>query len=243
MTDQELDRLMRRVLLDAIELEENERGAGEQVAFTPSRAHRRQMRAMLRDPLRWAKNKTRPLWQKVLRSAAVVLLAVSVGFGGVLAVSPSARAAVQRWLTTWYERYVIYDYYGEEQSEKLPLYEITWLPEGFVESIDERIERPNLVFIIYRKIGDEENSIISMSYRYMQDGGGFSIGWQNAEVRPVKVNGMEGMLFLEPEGSGIMSMVTWIDEEKNIQFDIQAEAGELDIMHMAESVSLVKTPK
>jgi len=243
MTDQELDRLMRRVLLDAIELEENERDAGEPVAFTPSRAHRRQMRAMLRDPLRWAKNKTRPLWQKVLRSAAVVLLAFSVGFGGVLAVSPSARAAVLRWLTTWYERHVIYDYYGEEQSEKLPLYEITWLPEGFVESVDERIEWQSSVHIIYRKIGDEENSIISMSYSYMQDGGGFSIGWQDAEVRPVKVNGMEGMLFLEPEGSGIMSMVTWIDEEKNIQFDIQAEAGELDIMHMAESVSLVKMPK
>lgn len=71
---------MIQVLLDVIELEESK--PRERIAFTPSRSYKRQMKAMLANPLRWAKNKARPMWKKVLHSAAVALLILSVGLGG-----------------------------------------------------------------------------------------------------------------------------------------------------------------
>ena len=46
MTDKELDRLMRRVLLDSMDLREDAAGV------VPSARHRREMRAMLKDPAR-----------------------------------------------------------------------------------------------------------------------------------------------------------------------------------------------
>ena len=51
MTDQELDNLMRRVLMDAIRKDEED--ATEEIeSFIPSRKHQRQMKEMLRIP-RW----------------------------------------------------------------------------------------------------------------------------------------------------------------------------------------------
>lgn len=50
MTDQELDRIMRRVLIDSMKLEEDVEDNGP--VFEPSLRHRRRMRAMLANP--WA---------------------------------------------------------------------------------------------------------------------------------------------------------------------------------------------
>ena len=37
--------------------------------------------------------------------------------------------------------------------------------------------------------------------------------------------------------------ITWIDTQSNIQFTIQAQMSADDLVHMAESVSLVETTK
>ena len=70
MTDQELDRMLRRALLDA----------ADQEAQTPpetevplSEGHRRRMREMLRDPLLWFRLRNPYPWRTVARRAAVVL--------------------------------------------------------------------------------------------------------------------------------------------------------------------------
>lgn len=51
MTDQELDTLMRRVLLDSLKLDAESTASGE-LAFEPTPRYQRQMAAMLSDPLK-----------------------------------------------------------------------------------------------------------------------------------------------------------------------------------------------
>ena len=97
MTDRELDSLMREILLDAIALDEED--CKDRNPFEPSLKHQRQIGAMLKDPLRWAKDRSKPVWKKVGQRAAVILLVVTISFGSVMAVSPTARAAVLRWIT------------------------------------------------------------------------------------------------------------------------------------------------
>ena len=58
MTDQELDTLMRRVLLDSLKLD-LEGAAGNEVPFEPTAKYQRQMTAMLADPLKWARKRAR----------------------------------------------------------------------------------------------------------------------------------------------------------------------------------------
>ena len=56
MTDQELDTLMRRVLLDSLKLDAESTASGE-LAFEPTPRYQRQMAAMVKDPLKWERRR------------------------------------------------------------------------------------------------------------------------------------------------------------------------------------------
>lgn len=83
---------IRRALLDAAALDLQEADGLDVPPFSP--AYQRWERKFLRDPDRLVRQARRPRWQKVLRSAACLLLAAVLTFGTVMVVSPSARAAV-----------------------------------------------------------------------------------------------------------------------------------------------------
>ena len=240
MTDQELDTLMRRVLLDSLKLDAESTASGE-LAFEPTPRYQRQMAAMVKDPLKWERRRARPLWKNVAQKAAVILLVFSLSLGSLMAVSPTVRAAVVRWVTEWYETHVVYRFSGEQLSGEMPQYEITNLPEGYVE--DERVDWPTYISIIYRKANDENAPWIYLRYVYMQQGTVNNIGTEGADIIPVTVNGIEGQLYLARNPDESDSTITWIDPDKNIAFIVDAALDADSILHIAESVSLVKTEK
>ena len=237
MNDQELDILMQRVLLDAIKRDEQSR-VETTVAFSPTRRYQRRIAAMLQDPITWAKKRARPLWKSVLQRAAVILLVASLGFGSVMAISPTVRATVVQWITEWYEEHITYRYAGEEVAGAMPRYEITDLPEGYVES--RRIELPNMVSIEYLRENGETNTGISLTYTYMQDGSASDFLTEDAEVAPIIVNGFSGQLILKDDSAPSNNTVTWIDGEMHIQFEVSSFMKKEGILHIAESVSLVE---
>ena len=240
MTDQELDTLMRRVLLDSLKLDAESAASGE-LAFEPTPRYQRQMAAMVKDPLKWERRRARPLWKNVAQKAAVILLVFSLSLGSLMAVSPTVRAAVVRWVTEWYETHVVYRFSREQLSGEMPQYEITDLPEGYVE--DERVDWPTYISIIYRKANDENAPWIYLRYVYMQQGTVNNIGTEGADIIPVTVNGIEGQLYLARNPDESDSTITWIDPDKNIAFIVDAALDADSILHIAESVSLVKTEK
>lgn len=240
MTDQELDTLMRRVLLDSLKLDAESTASGE-LAFEPTARYQRQMAAMVKDPLKWERRRARPLWKNVAQKAAVILLVFSLSLGSLMAVSPTVRAAVVRWVTEWYETHVVYRFSGEQLSGEMPQYEITNLPEGYVE--DERVDWPTYISIIYRKANDENAPWIYLRYVYMQQGTVNNIGTEGADIIPVTVNGIEGQLYLARNPDESDSTITWIDPDKNIAFIVDAALDADSILHIAESVSLAKTEK
>lgn len=240
MTDQELDTLMRRVLLDSLKLDAESAASGE-LAFEPTPRYQRQMAEMVKDPLKWERRRARPLWKNVAQKAAVILLVFSLSLGSLMAVSPTVRAAVVRWVTEWYETHVVYRFSGEQLSGEMPQYEITDLPEGYVE--DERVDWPTYISIIYRKANDENAPWIYLRYVYMQQGTVNNIGTEGADIIPVTVNGIEGQLYLARNPDESDSTITWIDPDKNIAFVVDAALDADSILHIAESVSLVKTEK
>ena len=158
-----------------------------------------------------------------------------------MAVSPTVRAAVVRWVTEWYETHVVYRFSGEQLSGEMPQYEITDLPGGYVE--DERVDWPTYISIIYRKANDENAPWIYLRYVYMQQGTVNNIGTEGADIIPVTVNGIEGQLYLARNPDESDSTITWIDPDKNIAFVVDAALDADSILHIAESVSLVKTEK
>lgn len=240
MTDRELDRMMQHVLLDAIK-RDCEKETDDVPAFKPTRHYQRQMAAMLSDPLKWAQKRARPLWKNVAQKIAVILLVFSLSLGSLMAVSPTVRAAVVRWVTEWYETHVVYRFSGEQIADEMPQYEVTDLPEGYAET--ERVEWPSYVSIIYQNVNDENASWIYLQYIYMQQGASSNFGIENADIIPVTVNGLEGQLYLTRDTEGADSTITWIVPDENMLFAVSAALNANDILHIAESVSLSKIEK
>ena len=107
MTDLELDGMLRRILLDVLRNEEADREE-EDCIFVPSKNHLRQMKIMLRDPLKWMRNRSKPLWKVIVQKVAIILLIASLGLGSAMVVSPTVRAAVIRWVMELYETHIVY---------------------------------------------------------------------------------------------------------------------------------------
>ena len=240
MTDRELDRMMQHVLLDAIK-RDCEKETDDVPAFKPTRHYQRQMAAMLSDPLKWARKRARPIWKSALQKVAMILLVFSLSLGSLMAVSPTVRAAVVRWVTEWYETHVVYRFSGEQIADEMPQYEVTDLPEGYAET--ERVEWPSYVSIIYQNVNDENASWIYLQYIYMQQGASSNFGIENADIIPVTVNGLEGQLYLTRDTEGADSTITWIVPDENMLFAVSAALNANDILHIAESVSLSKIEK
>lgn len=236
MTDRELDRMMQHVLLDAIK-RDCEKETDDVPAFKPTRHYQRQMAAMLSDPLKWAQKRARPLWKNVAQKAAVILLVFSLSLGSLMAVSPTVRAAVVRWVTEWYETHIVYRYSGEQITGEMPQYEIIDLPEGYIE--DERVNWPSYVSVVYQN--KDTGKTIYLDCTYMQQGSASDYVTDGVEVVPVTVNGLSGQLFLTDDWENKWNTITWNDAERNLQFEIDANVNRDVILHMAESVSLVKT--
>ncbi len=236
MTDRELDRMMQHVLLDAIK-RDCEKETDDVPAFKPTRHYQRQIAAMLKDPLKWERRRARPLWKNVAQKAAVILLVFSLSLGSLMAVSPTVRAAVVRWVTEWYETHIVYRYSGEQIIGEMPQYEITDLPEGYIE--DERVNWPSYVSVVYQN--KDTGKTIYLDCTYMQQGSASDYVTDGVEVVPVTVNGLSGQLFLTDDWENKWNTITWIDAERNLQFEIDANVNRDVILHMAESVSLVKT--
>ena len=238
MTDRELDRMMQHVLLDAIK-RDCEKETDDVPAFKPTHHYQRQIAAMLSDPLKWAQKRARPLWKNVAQKIAVILLVFSLSLGSLMAVSPTVRAAVVRWVTEWYETHIVYRYSGEDISGEMPHYEISGLPQGYTEIIRDVYEAS--VSVVYES---PNGDMICFDYTHMQQGAaniiapGDELNGKEA-VFDVTVNGIQGQLFL-PHNSENAKTITWIDADSNLQFVVKAFCSETDILHMAENVCLVK---
>ena len=242
MTDRELDRMMQHVLLDAIK-RDCEKETDDVPAFKPTRHYQRQMAAMLSDPLKWARKRARPIWKSALQKVAMILLVFTLSLGSLMVVSPTVRAAVVRWVTEWYETHIVYRYSGEQITGEMPQYEITDLPEGYAEVESKRIEWPDYISFTYYNPNKENDQGIIFDYTYMSQGGVADFVTEDSETISVTVNDLKGQLFFSKDWENTRSTLTWIDADNNIQFTLMAALNETDILHMAESVSLVKMPK
>lgn len=240
MTDQELDQMMRRALLDAA-AQEAEALPQEPPELSPR--HGRSMRAMLRDPLAWARSRRRPALRTAARHAAArhaaaVLLVLVLSAAVLVTVSPQVRADITRWVAEQTGNVLDFQFRGDSPAQPIPQYQITALPEGYVET-----ERTTNDWITHVEYTCADKNWITFSYVYMQDGAstGFSLS-DGGKVQNVTVGNLPGKLILaqDPE---VKNALIWIDSAQNLQFSIIADVDESVIIAMAESISLCDPTK
>ena len=147
---------------------------------------------------------------------------------------------MRRWIETWKGDEVLYQYIGDNLEGALPVYELTGLPEGYVEDTEESVRWDTMVDILYRNEADWDNDIIIFGYLYMQQGTAMAYMLDEDDtVQEVTVNGLEGKLYLaeDPEN---WSVVEWIDPKTNLHFSIHACGDAETLLALAESVKPVE---
>lgn len=237
MTDQELDQMMRRALLDAA-AQEAEALPQEPPELSPR--HGRSMRAMLRDPLAWARSRRRPALRTAARHAAAVLLVLVLVLSAavLVTVSPQARADITRWVAEQTGNVLDFQFRGDSPAQPIPQYQITALPEGYVET--ERTDSFAAGNVTYK---NSDGDMILLDYAYMHDGALHRIILNDTDtMSDIRVSGMPGKLILST-GEKSFDCILWIDAAQNLQFTITAVAEESVIIAMAESVSLCNSTK
>lgn len=242
MTDRELDEVIGRLLIDS-EDPAIYADAGPQPAFSPSRRHEREMRKMLQNPLAWARRRARPRWKTVLEKAALVFLVLFVSMGALFAFSPAAQALVSQWFEQWDNGHILqYRYDGPALARLLPRYAVAALPEGYAET--ERIELFTATFVTY---ANEAGDTLYLEYGQVAEGaqvrrkkGTFRSDLMKAV--PVCVRETDGQYYPAAEPGGDNTLL-WYDREEGIQYALAGPWAQEDMVHMAESISLVKTTK
>lgn len=229
MTDEEVDKLMRRILLDSLQLEWTDYLKNTPPVET-SKQYRYTIQKMLADPQVWYRKKTRPIWKKSLQVVASIVITFIITLGLLMAASPTVRATVLQWVREWYETHIVYQYSGKATQEEMPQYQIADLPVGYVEI--DRSELPGYVSVTYQ---NAEEEIIYLDYSFIQQGAASDFVTDNMEISEITINGCPGQLFISkiPEQT---NAVTWIDMDKNLQFTVDGFLNETDILNVAESV-------
>jgi hypothetical protein len=168
--DTEFESRLTAALNKAAELDYMNMPADEELEqiIQPSAKFQRRMRALFKNPSAYVKNQRRPLYMRILRTAAVFFITFTVILGAAMAVSPKVRAAVVDFVRSWFEDRTEYN---TRPGIVISGWTFGYIPDGFdlvANTSDEfqivrvfRNERSETIFINIRTgsgIIDNEHS-------------------------------------------------------------------------------------
>mgnify|MGYP002562180875 FL=1 len=169
---------------------------------------------------------------------AAVLLMLVLSAAVLVTVSPQVQADITRWVAEQTGNVLDFQFRGDSPAQPIPQYQITALPEGYVET--ERTDAFAAGNVTYK---NSDGDMILLSYTYMHDGAHDGFILDNTDtMSDIRVSGMPGKLILSSLEDHD-SYVTWIDGASNMQFTVSAAIDEVSIIAIAESVSLCNSTK
>lgn len=222
MTDQALDSMLRRVLLDA-DCQQYSEAIDDLPECDFSPAFEKKMQKLIR-------RANHPIRYRVAQVAACLLLAALLSGCTVLAVSPEARAAFVGWVRETYETWFVYRYTGEEQPpSENTVYAPTWVPDGYDE-----IVAPQVGTFARTQYENLNSDLLTVSYLKGTEKSSLSVEWEGAIVQKSFVGSLPADLYLNPnDGPNIL---VWTDYERDAAFWITAPLPEKELVKVAESI-------
>lgn len=172
------------------------------------------------------------------RRVAAAVLALVVGTFAWLAVDSEARAAFIQWIREVYEDRVIYRFANQSQADQeLPDYRPSWLPEGYEER--EVFQNDYAQMIVYTDIERETDGLI-FDYSFYSGGMNQTIlaSESEYEYEKLQVNGCPAQFYRSLIGEG--NNLVWVDEEQKLIFNLEGNLDLTVMLHIAESIKLVK---
>ncbi len=168
--------------------------------------------------------------QRVLRTAAAILLALLLTGAAWLAVDTDARAGFIGWIKELFGREYTYDYTSDAPADVVEAeYELSWVPEGY--TLFTVIGTPDNPLYVYQ---NPEEIRFQFSYITQPNGVSWLIDVDNTESQHVMIHNFTADLFIGKNGYGDSSIV-W--EQDGYAFYVTGVLSKADLIQIAEGVS------
>lgn len=175
-----------------------------------------------------------PIRYWVQKAVACILLIILLGGGSVLALSTEARAAFVGWVREVYETWFVYKYEGEDQELlKDTVFQITWLPEGFVEVTHSASE--DEVCTIYE---DEHSDLIMFIYTRNMESLNLYVEEVGVDTQTVQIGHVYADLYLDQQPGGTNTLV-WSD--RGVLFWLYGNCTGDVLIKIAENICIEST--
>lgn len=174
------------------------------------------------------RDRIRSAGQHLKRAAAVILIVVSITFGGLYLHSPEVRAAVRYAIVKVFDRFMnikvqhIDDDSGEEKQ-----YEPGYIPDGYKLKSDMQNE-------LMRQIEYVNNAGSDIGIEYYKRGNlSMNVDNEGFDITECRINGYEGLMFISRDGKK-NNRVLWSTGKAT--FTIVAALGEEELLKIAENI-------
>lgn len=176
-----------------------------------------------------ARRTDHPVIYWVQKAVACILLTILIGGVGILTFSTEARAAFVGWVREVYESWFVYKYTGEDQEfPKDTEFQITWLPEGFIEVTHSTSENQICTFF-----QDENSNSIMFLYTRNMESANLYIEESGVETQTVQIGHLYADLYLDQQPDGANALV-WND--RGVLFELYGNCSGDDLIKIAENV-------
>ncbi len=180
-------------------------------------------------------------WKKLARSAVAAVLVVLIGFSMLCVFNTEVRATVIGWFKKTFEHYTTYWFSDNVDDDVIPEYDITWIPEGYELIYDESM--PDSIIKLYQNPENELDGFTFNCYKPQADSPvKVEMLGSHYEVKQVNVNEFYGDLYISLDPNESHGLI-WSDDANQVAFAITSFLPPDDILHIAESVKLVKSTK
>ena len=185
------------------------------------------------------KKNNHPQLKRVLRMAASFALVILVAGGSVMALSPTARAAVIGWLFGQNGTTFSYTSMGEEsESDVYYKYELPQIPEGYYlwqEIVDE-----SQSILLYAE--EETGHLLKVTGSPNDGTGAMFLLTTTDEKSTVQIGDVTGDFYLS-ESEDVSSGLAWVDPENDYLICLDGFFSKEELIEMAESLVKMENPK
>jgi len=189
----------------------------------PSPHSSRRMKSIIRNPNRHIRNYGRPIYLKVFRNVAAVLVAMSLLLGAAMSVSPTVRAAVIDFVRSWFKDRTEYWTPGNSSAYE---WSFGYIPEGFELSLLDEVESNS--YRVYEN-DNAEAIIISISR------GTRTIDNEHSTFYETEINGREVDVY-ESNNPEYQNMIVVHDRKTGMVISIISELHISEILKIAEFI-------
>lgn len=185
-----------------------------------------------------AKEKAMRTIAEIKRWVLAVLILVFVSSGTVLMVDTEARAAFVDWVRRVYENSIIYEFFNEPTAEKLPAFELGWVPEGYEVVYTHQNDKTHSA--VYQK-GDDVNDVFVFEYGYKHSEGIIELHGDTEKYTVThEVVADKAVDLYISENEKESNVAIWVDEGTGVVLKLNCYFNQAVILNIIENIFLVK---